>query len=68
MGLDDVEAVAARWPDNHFIATHLSDDVTHSTRPNIVFPVDRQKFEIDANGLVTAGRAEHTGDEPHGLI
>jgi ribonuclease BN (tRNA processing enzyme) len=67
MGLDDVEAVAARWPDNHFFATHTGDDVTHSERPNIVFPADRQKFEIDANGLVTTGRPENARHETHGL-
>jgi ribonuclease BN (tRNA processing enzyme) len=53
MGLNDVEAVASRWPDRHLIATHLGDDVTHSSHPNIIFPTDGQKFEINTNGLVT---------------
>ncbi|MEU1725970.1 MBL fold metallo-hydrolase [Actinomadura sp. ATCC 39365] len=51
MGLDDVEALAGRWPDRTFIPTHLGDDVTGSDRPNIVFPADGQTFTLDASGL-----------------
>ncbi|MFI0366943.1 MBL fold metallo-hydrolase [Actinomadura sp. 1N219] len=55
MGLDDVEAVAGRWPDLPLLATHVSDDVTASSRPNILFPADGQQFTIDADGLHAAG-------------
>ncbi|MEU4580411.1 hypothetical protein [Nonomuraea sp. NPDC023979] len=51
MGLDDVEALAGRWPDRTFIPTHLGDDVTSSDRPNIVFPADGQTFTVNASGL-----------------
>ena len=51
MGLNDVEAVAAQWPDLDLIATHLGEDVTHSERPNIVFPTDGQVFDVTADGL-----------------
>ena len=51
MGLDDVEAIADRWPDLRLLATHLGDEVTGSTRRNIVFPSDGESFDITANGL-----------------
>ncbi|TYK43129.1 MBL fold metallo-hydrolase [Actinomadura decatromicini] len=51
MGLDDVEAIATQRPELHLIATHLGDEVTRSSRPNIVFPVDGQSFDITPQGL-----------------
>ncbi|MFW5417827.1 MBL fold metallo-hydrolase [Nocardiopsis sp. CNT-189] len=56
MGLDDVEAVADQWPDLRLIPTHLGDDVTHSSRPNIVFPEDGQVFEVTDQGLRSGPR------------
>ncbi|QFG25265.1 MBL fold metallo-hydrolase [Actinomadura sp. WMMB 499] len=47
MGLADVEPLADRHPDVRFLATHRDDDVTRSSRTNIVFPEDGQAFEID---------------------
>ncbi|ASU84290.1 ribonuclease Z [Nocardiopsis gilva YIM 90087] len=57
MGLDDVEGVADQWPDLHLIATHRGDDVTHSARPNIIFPADGQTFDITAQGLRADARS-----------
>ena len=54
MGLDDVEALAGRHPDLPLIATHRDDDVTTSTRPNILFPLDGQSFHLDTTGLTPA--------------
>ncbi|MEV4177629.1 MBL fold metallo-hydrolase [Nonomuraea sp. NPDC049709] len=48
MGLDDVEGVASRWPDLQLIATHLGDEVTGSSKPNIAFPSDGQTFQVPA--------------------
>jgi ribonuclease BN (tRNA processing enzyme) len=57
MGLNDVEELAAEWPDLDLIATHLGDDVTHSARPNIVFPADGQIFQVMAQGLGADARS-----------
>ncbi|HEX4813999.1 MAG TPA: MBL fold metallo-hydrolase [Nonomuraea sp.] len=46
MGLDDAEALADRWPDLHLIGTHLGDEVTGSSRPNLTLPTDGQKFDV----------------------
>jgi ribonuclease BN (tRNA processing enzyme) len=46
MGLDDAEALAGRRPDVRLIGTHLGDEVTGSSRPNIVLPADGQTFQI----------------------
>lgn len=48
MGLDDVEALARRWPHLPIIANHLSNDVTGSPEPNITFPTDGQDFTVPA--------------------
>jgi ribonuclease BN (tRNA processing enzyme) len=49
MGLDDVESLARRWPSLQVVANHLSDEVTESSVPNIVFPHDGQVFSVTAN-------------------
>lgn len=64
MGLAEVESLAERWPDLRFISTHFSDDVPPSTRPNIVFPTDGQRFEIDLHGLTTTGSPESARSAP----
>ncbi len=51
MGLEDVEALADRWPDRSIIATHLSEEVKESIKRNIAFPVDGQVFEVRAGAI-----------------
>jgi ribonuclease BN (tRNA processing enzyme) len=51
MGLEDVESLAGRYPDLQLIGTHLGDEVTASSRPNVTLPTDGQTFEVTATGL-----------------
>jgi ribonuclease BN (tRNA processing enzyme) len=58
MGLDDVEALADRWPALPLITTHRDDDVTTSNRPTILFPDDGETFQLNAGGLATDGHVK----------
>lgn len=51
MGLEDVEALADRRPELRLICTHLGEEVTGSSRPNVTLPADGQTFEVTADGL-----------------
>lgn len=53
MGLEEIESLADQWPDLRLLPTHLSDDVPGSSRPNIRFPSDGQRFSLDPSGSLT---------------
>ncbi|MDA2805763.1 MBL fold metallo-hydrolase [Nocardiopsis suaedae] len=51
MGLEDVEAIAERWPEAALMTTHRDDDVVRAEHANIVFPADGEVFEVTPQGL-----------------
>ncbi|UBU12972.1 MBL fold metallo-hydrolase [Nonomuraea gerenzanensis] len=62
MGLDDVEALADRWPALPLLTTHRDDDVTTSTRSTVLFPADGDTFHLNPDGLATD---QHDQDTSH---